>query len=163
MNLKRRQELIDFDYIDKLNDEEKAFLNKFMGEWMGASFEKESVTHPSGTTYKRHAKANVMKKSYTKKAYNANNSRNRDIYAKKTSTGGMEFFSETELDDLREKDIYTEINSFENTIIEADLMRKNPQMYKEQVLDYIASFERKQDRDAEIKYYISIGQGWIFD
>ncbi len=163
MNLKRRQELIDFDYLHKLNDEEKTFLDKFMGEYMGASFPKQEITTKNGTTYKRHSTKNLHKNHQTKEIYDLNNARNRDIYVKKASTGGMEFFDEVELDDLREKDMNADINAFEDSIADADLLIKDKTLYKIEVLEYIASFKNKKDRDAEIEYYISIGQGWIFE
>lgn len=43
MNLKRRQELIDYDYVDKLSETEKDWLNKFTEEYVNASLNRENL------------------------------------------------------------------------------------------------------------------------
>ncbi len=67
-----RREELDVDYLDKLNDAEKAFLNQFQEEWVCANFGKKD--NPED-------KAKLLDKSeaYRKKCYNRNNSRNRDL------------------------------------------------------------------------------------
>ncbi len=62
-----RQELIDYDYLDQLNPEEKAWLNKFSDEYINASFKKD------GTDIQPYEK-------YGKDSNDRNNSRNRCIY-----------------------------------------------------------------------------------
>lgn len=154
MNLKRRQELIDFDYIDKLNDTEKEWLNKFMGEYMSASFPKQ-VVQKGDTEYKRHSTKNLHKKDRTKEVYDQNNARNRDIYAKKTSTGGMEFFDEIALDDLRDKNMYEDINAFEEGFANLDALNKDPQLIKIEIEEYLSSIEKKDEREKELLYFKS--------
>lgn len=83
-NLKTRQDLIDYDYIDKLNDEEKAFLDKFTKEYTNASFEKEDPKRKG----KRRKLKNLHKtKKLRKKSYDANNARNRDILTRSKAQG----------------------------------------------------------------------------
>jgi hypothetical protein len=74
VNLKTRSELIDYDYIDKLSDEEKDWLNRFTTEYINASF--------------KHEGKKIMKtKEKKRKAYKANNARNRCIWTKAKASG----------------------------------------------------------------------------
>jgi len=66
---KVRKEYLDMDYIDKLSEKEKTWLNKFMEESLNASFEKDN-------------RKNIIKsKVERKKIYNENNARNRCMYS----------------------------------------------------------------------------------
>lgn len=67
-----KQEFFDVDYVNKLSDEEKRYLNDFLNEWLGANTTK--------------AKFHKSKKD-RKKVYDANNARNRDIYSNQRATG----------------------------------------------------------------------------
>lgn len=73
-NLKSRADLIDYDYIDKLSDKEKEFLNSFTEEFIGANLKHK------GKKLHRSAK---MKKD----CYDRNNARNRDVLTKAAITG----------------------------------------------------------------------------
>lgn len=64
LNLKTRYEQIDLDYLDKLTEEEKAWLNKFMEEYINASFNHKGVIQKSS--------------KHKKDSYDRNNARNRD-------------------------------------------------------------------------------------
>lgn len=67
-NLKSRVDLIDYDYLSKLSDVEKDWLNQFSSEYIGASFDKDN-------------KKNLHKTPEGKKScYDRNNARNRDVY-----------------------------------------------------------------------------------
>lgn len=74
LNTKVRQELIDFDYIDKLSEEEKAWLNQFTGEYLGGNFKK---TETGKYSSKNLHKGQTMRKD----CYDRNNKRNNDIYS----------------------------------------------------------------------------------
>lgn len=74
LNTKVRQELIDYDYIDKLSDEEKAWLNQFTGEYLGGNFKK---TKSGKYSNKNLHKGQKMRKD----CYDRNNWRNNDIYS----------------------------------------------------------------------------------
>ena len=74
-NLLSRQDLIDFDYLDKLNDKEKAWLNKFVEEEVNASF--------------RHSAPLNKTKKQRKICYDKNNARNRCILTKNRMLGNM--------------------------------------------------------------------------
>lgn len=171
LNLKRRQELCDFDYLDKLSEDEKAWLDKFMGEYASASLPKQIVKLKDGTSYKRLNPKNLHKKNQTKDIYDANNSRNRDIYIKKASTNGMEFFDESTLDDLRERDLNVDLNIFEDSIINRDLFKKDPNQYKYAILEYVITLDNKKvkkdtgltQREEEINYLKANGFSWVFE
>lgn len=83
-NLKTRQEALDFDYVHKLSDEEKDYLNKFAGEFINASFEKE----PPKKKGKRRKLKNLHKTEKLRKScYDSNNARNRDIISRAKASG----------------------------------------------------------------------------
>lgn len=101
-NLRTRTDLIDYDYIDKLNDEEKAFLNKFTNEFIGASFDKEDPKKKG----KRRKFKNLHKTAeLVKSCYDANNSRNRDVLTRAKAMGKALYIedvvtNESELNEL---------------------------------------------------------------
>ena len=67
VNHKKVRDFIDFDYLNKLSDDELDYLNKFSTEYYSANFNNdESDLHQT-----------VIKR---RKSYNANNARNRDVY-----------------------------------------------------------------------------------
>lgn len=75
-NLKIRYELFDQDYIHKLTDEEKEWLNRFNEEFNNANFNhKGEALHDTAE----------LKKS----CYDRNNARNRDVLAKARASGTL--------------------------------------------------------------------------
>lgn len=64
---KVRREYLDMDYLDKLSEKEKEWLNKFTEEHLNASFQNSSKDLNRSKTSK-------------KKVYNENNARNRCLY-----------------------------------------------------------------------------------
>lgn len=69
-----KQEFHDIDYVDKLNDEEKAWLSSFMEEDLGANF-------------KHKGKRIYRKKQDKLDSYRRNNKRNVDEYSVAKATG----------------------------------------------------------------------------
>lgn len=74
LNPKTRFELLDYDYLDKLNDEEKAWLNAFTEEYTHAN-----MKHPGKKLHTR--------KKQKKDCYDRNNSRNRCIWTRVKAAG----------------------------------------------------------------------------
>lgn len=73
--LRNRKEYTDYDYVDTLSEQDKAYLDKFSGEFYGASFKRDKK---SGKY-----KGNLHKtKSQKKECYDANNARNRCDYSR---------------------------------------------------------------------------------
>lgn len=100
-NLKTRTDLIDYDYIDKLNDKEKEFLNSFTEEYTNAN-----LTH--------HGKKLHKKKKDKKICYDNNNARNRCEYTKAKAQNKLTTL-ETYYKTKRKQLVY---DSFEDDIID---------------------------------------------
>lgn len=79
VNLKIRYELIaDYDYLDKLSDKEKAWLNKFTKEYVNAELD---------TSNKR---KNLHKTDKLRKdCYDRNNARNRCVLSRARASGAL--------------------------------------------------------------------------
>lgn len=73
---KIKQEFHDIDYAHKLNEEEKAWLSKFMNEDLGANF-----TDKGEPIYKT--------QEQKRESYQRNNKRNVDIYSTAKATGRL--------------------------------------------------------------------------
>ena len=101
VNLKTRTELIDFDYIDKLNDKEKAWLNKFVEETIHASFSTKKKRNTKSKKKKKtvyDTRRNLNKtKEQIKKIYDSNNARNRCIYTKNKAQGKLDYIEDLKL------------------------------------------------------------------
>ncbi len=78
LNLKTRYDLVDYDYIDSLTEEEKDWLNRFTEEYVHANF-------------KHDGKVLQKTKKLKKACYDSNNSRNRDIFTKSKAAGQLVF------------------------------------------------------------------------
>lgn len=76
LNLKTRYELIDYDYIGKLNEEEKKWLNQFTEEYVNASLDSENVENNFHNT-----------QELKRDCYRRNNARNRDILTRAKASG----------------------------------------------------------------------------
>lgn len=73
-NLKTRIDMIDYDYIDKLSDKEKDWLNRFTEEFTNAN-----LNHKGKKLHKS--------KKQKKDCYDRNNARNRCILTKAKASG----------------------------------------------------------------------------
>ena len=80
MNLKSRIDLIDYDYVSQLSEEDKIWLNKFTEEYTNASLntkEKEKNLHNTD--------------ELRRDCYKRNNARNRDLYTKWKAGGKLDY------------------------------------------------------------------------
>lgn len=82
-NLKSRQELIDYDYIQKLSDKEKKWLAKFTEEYVNASLDE---AHPRKNLHNS--------KRLRKDCYDRNNARNRDVLTKAKASGKFHYIDD---------------------------------------------------------------------
>lgn len=82
-SLKSRTELVDYDYVGKLSEEEKKWLNDFTSEEIHASVNRDG----------RKNRFNKKKKDI-KKVYDANNARNRCTWTKEKAKGIAQYLEE---------------------------------------------------------------------
>lgn len=105
--------MLDYDYIDKLNDKEKAFLDQFSKEFIGASFEKEDKKRKG----KKRKFKNLHKTAeQVKSCYDANNARNRDVLTRAKAMGKAVYIedivtNEVELNDLLRESLHNGKNN----------------------------------------------------
>lgn len=79
LNLKTRtEEIQDIDYIGKLNEKEKIWLNGFLEEWVGANLQ-----HKGKKFHKT--------KKERKLVFDKNNARNRDAFVTTKMLGKLEY------------------------------------------------------------------------
>lgn len=83
LNLKSRYELIDYDYIDKLGDKEKKWLNKFTEEYVNANLDTKNLKNNLHNT-----------KTLKKDCQDRNNARNRDILTREKAKGFVVYLEE---------------------------------------------------------------------
>jgi hypothetical protein len=76
LNLRSRVELIDYDYIDKLSPDEKAWLNKFTDEYVNDHLDRKDLNNNLHNT-----------KALKKSCGDRNNARNRDILTRIKASG----------------------------------------------------------------------------
>jgi hypothetical protein len=92
-NLKTRQEEIEdlYDYVDKLNEEEKAWLNAFSNEEICANFNHKGpkLNDQSDPTVRS-------------RIYNRNNERNRCIMTREKAQGCLNYIEDIDLDNEEE-------------------------------------------------------------
>lgn len=91
LNLKIRQEVMDQDYINKLSDEEKDWLNRFNEEYVNTNF-----NHPGDRVHPKKYKTKKVKATgrrrkidvYKQESEKRNNKRNNDSFSV-TKRNGM--------------------------------------------------------------------------
>lgn len=102
-----KQEYHDIDYAHKLNEKEKAWMNSFMEEDLGANFD-----HPGKKIYKN---SNPKRKA----SYRRNNYRNLDMYGQAKVQGKVvDTKVEDALDEQFETDLIESINRRQEAAIE---------------------------------------------
>ena len=86
LNLKTRYELLDYDYINKLSEQEKRWLNDFTEEYINASLDSKNLENNLHNT-------DELKKD----CYRRNNARNRDILTRAKASGSFVSIDEMRL------------------------------------------------------------------
>ncbi len=117
-----RQEVLDADYLAKLNAKELAWYNKFINEYVNASITK----HKSNGRIK---KGHLHKtKDKVKEIYDANNKRNNDLFGVTKINGLLEYWENDSFDGYEEYSV------------------KNPQLTEESLNAYIDNKKYKRKR-----------------
>ncbi len=83
LNLKSRTDLIDYDYIQKLSEEEKKWLNDFTEEYTNVVLDAKNVKRNKHNT-----------KKLKKDCYDRNNARNRDVLVRQRANMNLEDLGE---------------------------------------------------------------------
>ncbi|NDG25713.1 MAG: hypothetical protein EB120_00875 [Proteobacteria bacterium] len=99
MNIKSRYELIsDYDYLNKLTEKEKEWLNKFTKEYVNADLNSKDLNENFHNT-----------KSLKKDCYDRNNARNRCVWTKMKASGNQVYTQEIpETKKVQKNDDYEE-------------------------------------------------------
>lgn len=119
LNLKSRYELIDYDYLDELSEEDKRWLNKFTEEYVNASLNSKELDKNLHNT-----------EDLKKDCYRRNNARNRDILTRAKASNNclstdelllnkkvikmskdLDFFEKIESTDEEDTSLLNEINN----------------------------------------------------
>jgi len=87
LNLKSRTELLDYEYLDKLSEQELEWLNKFTEEYVHANLD-------TGRPRKNLHRTKAMRKD----CYDRNNARNRDVLVRQKAQNKNIY-----LDDIKSK------------------------------------------------------------
>jgi hypothetical protein len=102
-----KQEYLDQDYLNDLNDEEKAWLDQFLGEYLNASFENDETDLHQDDEQK-------------KDVYSQNNARNRCLYGQlKTKVGPTKLLNYDIVKNMVEEEFSKEVdpNNIEDAMI----------------------------------------------
>lgn len=132
-----KQEYHDIDYMDKLDDKEKAWLSSFMDEDLGANF-----THEGKKIYK--------KKRDIKESYHRNNARNRDQYANSKAAGktvdisadqAYQYWEENYIDSNFEQKVFDQIEKGKDIkILTLDEYHKFEEQLTEEVKEFYQNY-----------------------
>lgn len=120
VNTKVRQEYLDQDYVNKLNDKEKEFLSNFNEEYYGGNF-------------KHKGKKLHRNKESRRKCYNRNNSQNRCGFGTAKAKGGLIYNNPiNDLDSLEENNL---------------IYVGNPDKVEEALVEYLDDKNKQTDEE----------------
>lgn len=102
LNLRSRQDLIDYDYLHKLNPEEKEWLNKFTNEYVVGKMDREEPEnniHPAGKDkVVAQKETKTMKKSYKSDTDWRNDLRKEDAYTRSKAGNHLNYLEDFKRD-----------------------------------------------------------------
>jgi len=108
---KVKQEYHDIDYIDQLSDKEKSYLSQFMGEYLGAQLNEDTLKN------KYNRKAKHKSKKHRKDCFDRNNARQRDIYGLGRAMGCLDDYDSSHVADYLEYLSEEETSGYEDEMI----------------------------------------------
>jgi len=126
--LKTRYELIgDIDYLDKLTDEEKVYLNSFYEEYINANFRHENErVHPVVKKTKTIKTSGKTRKTdeFRRESEHRNNARNRCVYTKAKAMGMV-----SDVEDINNKEDLTKTEDKLINAIDNNLFKQSKDFY----------------------------------
>jgi hypothetical protein len=125
-NLKTRQDLLDYDYLDKLDKKSLDWLNKFNKEFVVASLDTEN---PKKNLHKN--------KKLIKDCFDRNNARNRDILTRAKASNQL-------------TDYELLINETNNLDYEDSIIEKIDHKEALEAIEWLASEINKDDQELEV-------------
>ena len=112
-NLKSRTDLIDYDYLDKLSEKDKAWLNSFTEEYVNANFNHDGKRiHPKKYKTKKVQRTGKKKKIdlFKNESERRNNARNRCVLTKAGASG-----KKVDLDQMDPSELFKILENFKNS------------------------------------------------
>lgn len=100
LNLKSRQDEIDVDYLNKLSEKEKEWLNKFNEEYVNASLDRQNFDNNIHNTLE-------LKQSCDRR----NNERKECLYTREKAKDNLKYLSDENCKTFK-------INDYENSLID---------------------------------------------
>ena len=110
VNSRTKQQYIDYDYLDKLTQDEKEWLNRFSGEYYSGDFKKESGSVRGDGKYLKDC-IHPTDAATRKECYDRNNHNNMDYFSVAKAKGEMLY--PTDMIEAVDETTYAEINEFE--------------------------------------------------
>lgn len=107
LNLRTRYELIDYDYINLLSEEDKRWLNDFTEEYVNASLDSKNLENNFHNT-----------EELKKDCYSRNNARNRDILTRAKASGSYVSMDDLEYPNVNQLDYIENTYADEQEILE---------------------------------------------
>lgn len=114
LNSKTKQSYIDYDYVDKLSEKDKDWLNRFSGEYYSGNFKKEVGSVRGDGKYLSDA-IHSTDAATRKDCYDRNNWNNADFMSVAKAKG--EAMLTEKLEEIVDDNTYAELNDFETVMI----------------------------------------------
>jgi hypothetical protein len=149
LNAKTRFEVLDMDYLKKLDDAQLQFMNQFMGEYVSGAFKKDE----NGNYSKENLHKTVEER---RECYTRNNVRNRCGLTISNATGQTYRADDITsfMDNLSEVDSNTDTsNILSDTLLDeydGDYLNLEMEMLKEMLEDYEKCINPKSVSDKKL-------------
>jgi hypothetical protein len=149
LNAKTRFEVLDMDYLKKLNDAELKYLNQFMGEYVSGAFKKTEDGDYSDDNF--HKTTEERRECYTR-----NNTRNRCGLTVSNATGMTYRCDDINsfMDSLTDVDSMVDgVNAFSNELqdeYDGDYSLLEEEMMREMMEDYSRCLNPKNTSDKKL-------------
>lgn len=159
LNAKTRFEVLDMDYIKKLDDKSLQYLNQFMAEYVSGAFKKND----EGDYSKENFHKTIEER---RECYNRNNTRNRCGLTISNATGQTLRFDDINdfIDNISCEEYVSNPNAFSDKVhdeYDGDYDKLEEELLQEMFNDYLKCINPKSNSDIKMsesnygKYLIS--------